>query len=187
MELDCDEIAVFTAASEAFTKKNTNCSIQESLERIPPIIELAKKNNIRVRGYVSCIMGCPYSGEVDPKLVRNLTIQLLEMGCFEVSLGDTIGSGTPQKTRNLLNHFSDIDISKIAAHFHDTGNLALENLLIALEYGISVMDSSVGGLGGCPYAQKVVGNVCTENVVYMLEKGLGKPCFKLILRDSNWD
>ena len=154
--------------------RNTNCSIKESLERIPPIIELAKKNNIRVRGYVSCVMGCPYSGEVDPKLVRSLTDELLNMGCFEVSLGDTIGSGTPEKTRHLLNHFLDIDISKIAAHFHDTGNLALENLLVALEYGISAIDSSVGGLGGCPYAKTVVGNVCTENVVYMLETALGK-------------
>ena len=126
-------------------------------------------------------MGCPYSGDVDPKLVRNLTDQLLDMGCYEVSLGDTIGTGTPEKTRHLLEHFSDVDINLLAAHFHDTGNTALENLLVALEFGISAIDCSVGGLGGCPYAKKVVGNVCTENVVYMLENGLGEWFFLFLL------
>ena len=155
---------------------------------MPPIIEMAKQNNIRIRGYVSCVMGCPYSGDVDPKLVRKLTERLLEMGCFEVSLGDTIGIGTPEKTEVLMQELKGVDANKLAAHFHDTGNMALENLLVALEHGIAVIDTSVGGLGGCPYAKKAVGNVCTENVIFMLESGLGKSGFLGFdkHRNRNW-
>ena len=168
---------MFTAASEAFCQKNINCSIEESLARFEPVISLAQENNILVRGYVSCVLGCPYSGEVNPSTVKSVAQKLLDMGCYEVSLGDTIGIGTPESTRLLMETLDGIDMSRMAAHFHDTGNRALDNLLVALEYGITVIDSSVGGLGGCPYAKKAVGNVCTENVIYMLEQLLGNGYF----------
>lgn len=167
------EFAIFTAASEAFTQKNINCSISESIERFIPVMELAKANNIRVRGYVSCVVGCPYQGEVQPEQVLDVCKQLLALGCYEVSLGDTIGVGTPNKVQNLLSLLlANIPSDKLAVHFHDTYGQALANIHKALEMGISVIDSAVAGLGGCPYAKGASGNVATEDVVYLLE-GLG--------------
>ncbi|WP_462174219.1 hydroxymethylglutaryl-CoA lyase [Pseudoalteromonas xiamenensis] len=167
------EFAFFTAASEAFTQKNINCSISESIERFIPVMELAKANNIRVRGYVSCVVGCPYQGEVQPEQVLDVCKQLLALGCYEVSLGDTIGVGTPNKVQNLLSLLlANIPSDKLAVHFHDTYGQALANIHKALEMGISVVDSAVAGLGGCPYAKGASGNVATEDVVYLLE-GLG--------------
>ena len=163
-----NEIAVFTAVSESFVRANINCSIQESFDRFAPILQKSKELNLRVRGYVSCVLGCPYEKEVDLNLVNELSHRLLEMGCYEVSLGDTIGVGTPEKTQKLFDVLT-VPKDKIAVHFHDTFGNALENILVALQNGVSVVDSSVGGLGGCPYAKKVVGNVCTENVVEMTE------------------
>ena len=166
---NCKEIAIFTAASEEFTKKNINCSIDESFERFKPIVKDALQNNIKVRGYVSCVMGCPYKGTVDPKDVDIISNRLIEMGCYEVSLGDTIGVGTPELTHSLQSSMT-VDKSKLAVHFHDTGSRAIENILIALQYGIGIVDSSVGGLGGCPYAKTTAGNVCSENVVLVLHE-----------------
>ena len=163
------EIAVFTAASETFNKKNINCSIEESIERFKPVIEDAISNNIKIRGYVSCVMGCPYEGDIDPKIVNDVTNRLLDMGCYEVSLGDTIGVGTPEKTHNLFQNLT-ANTDNLAAHFHDTGNKAIENILIALMYGIKVVDCSVAGLGGCPYSKSPTGNVCSENVIWTLHE-----------------
>lgn len=162
------EVAVFTAVSESFCQNNINCSIDESIERFEPILKMAKEKQVRVRGYISCVLGCPYEGAVDIKKVNDLTNLLLKMGCYEVSLGDTIGKGVPESTAKLLDA---ITASKelVALHFHDTYGNALENILIGIEKGFSIVDSSVGGLGGCPYARKVVGNVCTENVVQMMD------------------
>ena len=169
LEAGCREVAVFTAASEAFARKNTNCSIADNFARFREIFELAKQRQVRVRGYLSCVMGCPYDGDVDPHFVDRLARQLLELGCYEVSLGDTIGTGTPEKTR-LLCEAITVPRERLAAHFHDTQGSAVENILVALAHGIAVVDSSVGGLGGCPYAKKVAGNVCTENVVHVLHE-----------------
>ncbi|EXJ09622.1 hydroxymethylglutaryl-CoA lyase [Nitrincola nitratireducens] len=168
-----DEVAVFSAASEAFTQKNINCSIAESLERFIPVIETARQNGIRVRGYVSTVMGCPYQGEVSPSAVAKVAQQLIEMGCYEVSLGDTIGVGTPLKAKRMLEAVTQhVPIDKLAAHFHDTYGQAVANLYAVLEEGIQVIDASVAGLGGCPYAKGASGNVATEDVLYLLE-GLG--------------
>ena len=168
-----EEVAIFCAASEAFSHKNTNCSIAESFERFSPILAAAKSQNIRVRGYVSCVLGCPYQGEVDPHLVADLGAQLYESGCYEVSLGDTIGVGTPGKTRELFELVSRyVPVEKLAGHFHDTYGQALANIYASLEVGVAVFDSSVAGLGGCPYARGATGNVATEDVVYMLD-GMG--------------
>jgi len=167
------EIAVFTAASEMFSQKNTNCSIEESLNRIASVIEGAKKNNIPVRGYVSCAIACPYEGKIDPKQVMNVSEKLLNLGCYQISLGDTIGVGTPNKVEKLINVVSQkIPIDKLAVHFHDTYAQALVNIYTALEKGIATVDSSVAGLGGCPYAPGAGGNAATEDVVYLLD-GLG--------------
>jgi len=163
-----NEYAVFTAASESFCKKNINCSIDESIDKFQPIMQIAKERNVKVRGYVSCVMGCPYEGEIDPHIVNRVAERLLDIGCYEVSLGDTIGIGTPEKTELLLNTVK-VPVERLAVHFHDTAGTALENLLVALSKGIAVIDSSVGGLGGCPYAKKGVGNVATERVVEMLD------------------
>ncbi|RTE66402.1 hydroxymethylglutaryl-CoA lyase [Amphritea opalescens] len=164
-----DEVAVFGAASEAFTQKNINCSIKESLERFAPVIELAKANHIRVRGYVSTVMGCPYEGEIAPAQVAAVSRELLDMGCYEISLGDTIGVGTPLKAKRMLEAVSQqVPIDKLAAHFHDTYGQALANLYAVIEEGIAVIDASVAGLGGCPYAKGASGNVATEDVLYML-------------------
>lgn len=167
------EVAVFSAASESFTQKNINCSIAESLNRFLPLIEAAKKKNIPVRGYVSTVMGCPYEGEISPEQVASVSREMLDMGCYEISLGDTIGIGTPLKAKKMLEAVAGkVAINQLAAHFHDTYGQALANLYAVLEEGISVIDTSVSGLGGCPYAHGASGNVATEDVLYMLN-GLG--------------
>ena len=173
IECGLKEVAVFAAASEQFSQKNINCSILESLERFMPVITKAQSANIRVRGYVSCVLGCPYEGQVSATLVAKITQQLLDMGCYEVSLGDTIGVGTPASTSILLNELLDsIPTDKLAVHMHDTYGQALANILISLQMGISVVDSAVAGLGGCPYAKGASGNVASEDLVYMLN-GMG--------------
>ncbi len=170
---NADEVAVFSASSEAFTQKNINCSIKESLERFVPIIEAAKAENIRVRGYVSTVMGCPYQGDMDPAQVAAVSREMLDMGCYEISLGDTIGVGTPLKAKKMLEAVArEIPVEKLAAHFHDTYGQALANLYAVVEEGVAVIDTSVAGLGGCPYAKGASGNVATEDVLYMLN-GLG--------------
>lgn len=173
LECGVEEVAVFGAASETFSQKNINCSIAESLGRFEPVLERAKEANVRVRGYVSCVLGCPYEGEIAPAKVAEVSKALYEMGCYEVSLGDTIGTGTPLKAKRMLEAVSRvIPMEKLAAHFHDTYGQALANLYAVLEEGISVVDSSVAGLGGCPYAKGASGNVASEDVVYLLD-GLG--------------
>ncbi len=166
------EWAIFTAASEAFCKKNINCTIDESLARFNDVMALAKANGVRVRGYVSCVLGCPYEGDIAPEKVAYVTHALLAMGCYEVSLGDTIGVGTPDKVRAVINALDGVDKRQLAVHFHDTYGQALSNINTALELGISTIDSAVAGLGGCPYAKGASGNVATEDVLYLLE-GLG--------------
>jgi hydroxymethylglutaryl-CoA lyase len=167
------EVAVFAAASEAFSQKNINCSIAESLERFVPVMDAAREQGIRVRGYVSCVLGCPYEGEVAPEQVAAVARELFEMGCYEVSLGDTIGTGTAGKTRTLFEVVGrDIPRDKLAGHFHDTYGQALANIYASLLEGIHVFDSSVAGLGGCPYAKGASGNVASEDVLYLLD-GLG--------------
>lgn len=166
-------IAVFTAASESFSNKNTNCSIEQGLQRIADIIERAKSDNIHVRGYVSCVLGCPYEGNIAVDKVSDITQHLLEQGCYEVSLGDTIGVGTPGKAKQLLEAvLKDNPSKQLAMHYHDTYGQALANIYASLELGIAKFDSSVAGLGGCPYAPGASGNVATEDVLYMLN-GLG--------------
>ena len=173
VEAGVKEVAVFAAASEAFSQKNINCSIAESLERFVPVMEAAKANGISVRGYVSCVLGCPYEGDIAPEQVAAVSRELLAMGCYEVSLGDTIGVGTAGKTRKLFDVVGrDIPRDKLAGHFHDTYGQALANIYASLLEGIAVFDSSVAGLGGCPYAKGATGNVATEDVLYLLN-GLG--------------
>lgn len=163
------EIAVFTTPSEAFSQHNTNCTVTESLERIDKVVEKAKAHKMRIRAYLSCVLGCPYEGEIAPEKVANLADHLYNMGCYEISLGDTIGVGTPLKTKRLLESVSkNVPISHLAVHLHDTYGCALANIFAALQEGIAVIDSSVAGLGGCPYAKGAAGNVATEDVVYML-------------------
>ena len=167
------EVAIFAAASESFSLKNINCTIEESLERFKPVLDAAKDKNIKVRGYVSCVLGCPYEGEIDPKMVTWVTEQLLQRGCYEISLGDTIGVGTAGSMDTLLKEVLTVATpDQIAVHCHDTYGQALSNILMALQHGISTVDSSISGLGGCPYAKGASGNVATEDVLYMLE-GLG--------------
>jgi hydroxymethylglutaryl-CoA lyase len=173
IEARCDEVAVFTAASEAFCRKNTNCSIDESFERFAPVIEAAQKHGIRVRGYISTVVGCPYDGDVPPARVAELAARLLRLGCYEVSLGDTIGVGTPASCVAMVDAVAAVvPREKLAAHFHDTYGQALANILAVMERGIAVFDTAVAGLGGCPYAKGASGNVGTEDVIYMLN-GLG--------------
>ncbi|MEP1216441.1 MAG: hydroxymethylglutaryl-CoA lyase [Marinobacter sp.] len=168
-----DEVAVFGAASESFSQKNINCSIAESLERFLPVMEAAKQHQIPVRGYVSTVLGCPYEGDIAPEQVAKVAKALAELGCYEISLGDTIGVGTPLKAKRMLEAVAaEVPIEKLAAHFHDTYGQALANLYAVLEEGIAVIDSSVAGLGGCPYAKGASGNVATEDVLYLLN-GLG--------------
>jgi len=168
-----DEVAVFGASSESFTQKNINCSIKESLERFVPVIERAREANIKVRGYVSTVMGCPYEGDIAPAQVASVCRDLYDMGCYEISLGDTIGVGTPIKAKTMLEAVAaEIPVEKLAAHFHDTYGQALANLYAVIEEGVAVVDTSVAGLGGCPYAKGASGNVATEDVLYMLN-GLG--------------
>lgn len=167
------EVAVFAAASEAFSQKNINCSISESLERFVPVMDAAKQHGIRVRGYVSCVLGCPYDGSVPPEQVAIVARELYAMGCYEVSLGDTIGAGTAGATRHLFNVVGrEVPRHLLAGHFHDTYGQALANIYASLLEGINVFDSSVAGLGGCPYAKGATGNVSTEDVLYLLN-GLG--------------
>nr|WP_297458716.1 hydroxymethylglutaryl-CoA lyase [uncultured Halomonas sp.] len=173
LECGVEEVAVFGAASESFSQKNINCSIAESLQRFEPVLERAKAANVRVRGYVSCVLGCPYEGDIAPAKVAEVSKALFDMGCYEVSLGDTIGTGTPLKAKRMIEAVSrDIPMDRLAAHFHDTYGQALANLYAVLEEGIAVIDSSVAGLGGCPYAKGASGNVASEDVVYLLD-GLG--------------
>ena len=168
-----DEVAVFSAASEAFNQRNINCSIAESLARFEPVMEAAARDQIKVRGYVSCVVGCPYEGAISPEQVRDVSQSLLDMGCYEISLGDTIGIGTPGEVATLLELLTQtIRASQLAVHCHDTYGQALANIYVALEHGIRIIDSSVAGLGGCPYADGATGNVASEDVVYMLH-GLG--------------
>jgi hydroxymethylglutaryl-CoA lyase len=167
------EVAIFGAASESFSRRNINCSIAESLDRFRPVAEAAEKNNVKVRGYVSCVLGCPYEGEVSPRQVAEVAGALYDMGCYEVSLGDTIGTGTPGKTKAMIEACTGrIPIEKLAGHYHDTYGQALANIYASLEIGVRTFDASVAGLGGCPYAAGASGNVATEDVVYMLH-GLG--------------
>ncbi|WP_417840470.1 hydroxymethylglutaryl-CoA lyase [Terasakiella sp.] len=173
MVVNAQEVAIFGAASESFSQKNINCSIAESLARFEPIMAAAKEKNIAVRGYVSCVVGCPYEGDIAPEKVADVAAKLYEMGCYEISLGDTVGVGTPGKVQDMLKAVSAVvPMEKLAVHFHDTYGQALANIYAALEMGVSVVDSSVAGLGGCPYAKGASGNVATEDVVYMLN-GLG--------------
>ena len=170
IEAQADEVAIFGAASESFSQKNINCTIAQSLERFSPVIELAQKYHLPVRGYVSCVLGCPYEGNIDPKKVALVSQQMIDMGCYEISLGDTIGVGTPVKTKQMLDIvLNSVPENKLAVHFHDTYGQALANILVALQQGISVVDSAVSGLGGCPYAKGASGNVATEDLVYMLD------------------
>ena len=166
-------IAVFGSASEGFSRANINCSVAESIERFKPVIARAKADGIKVRGYISCVLGCPYDGEIRPQAVVDVAKVLWDLGCYEVSLGDTIGVGTPKKARALLRAVAGhVPMAHLAMHFHDTYGQALANLYAGMEEGARVIDSAAGGLGGCPYAPGATGNVATEDVVYMLE-GLG--------------
>jgi len=172
-KVGAEEIAVFTAASEAFNRKNINCSIAESLERFAPVLERARTDGVRVRGYVSTVLGCPYQGEVPVAEVVRVAEALHKAGCAEISLGDTIGVGTPGKARTMLEAVAQsVPMEQLAVHFHDTYGQALANIHACLDAGVRVVDSSVAGLGGCPYARGATGNVATEDVVYMLN-GLG--------------
>ena len=167
------EVAVFAAASEAFSQRNINCSISESLERFAPIMAAAKQHGVSVRGYVSCVLGCPYEGEIAPEQVAAVARELYAMGCYEVSLGDTIGTGTAGATRRLFEVVgAQVPRDKLAGHFHDTYGQAIANIYASLLEGITVFDSSIAGLGGCPYAKGASGNVATEDVLYLLN-GLG--------------
>ena len=166
-------IAVFASASEGFSRANINCSVAESIERFKPVVARAKADGIRIRGYVSCVLGCPFDGEVKPQAVVDVASALWELGCYEVSLGDTIGVGTPVKARQLLRAVAgSVPMAHLAMHFHDTYGQALANLYAGMEEGARVIDSAAGGLGGCPFAPGATGNVATEDVVYMLE-GMG--------------
>jgi hydroxymethylglutaryl-CoA lyase len=166
-------VSVFAAASESFSRANINCSIAESIERFKPVLARAKADGVRVRGYVSCVLGCPFDGEVKPQSVAEVAKTLWELGCYEVSLGDTIGVGTPLKARQMLRAVgAQVPTRNLAMHFHDTYGQALANLYAGMEEGVRVIDAAAGGLGGCPFAPGATGNVATEDVVYMLE-GLG--------------
>lgn len=166
-------VSVFAAASEGFSRANINCTVAESIERFKPVMERAKADGVRVRGYISCVLGCPFDGEIKPKAVADLAKTLWDLGCYEISLGDTIGVGTPDKAKQMLRAVSaNIPAANLAMHYHDTYGQALANLYAGLEEGVRVIDAAAGGLGGCPYAPGATGNVATEDVVYMLE-GMG--------------
>ncbi|WP_285163038.1 hydroxymethylglutaryl-CoA lyase [Shewanella goraebulensis] len=173
LDAGADEVAIFGAASETFSQRNINCSIEESIIRFEPVMALAKARNIPVRGYVSCVLGCPYEGDIDINEVARVSEILYKMGCYEISLGDTIGVGTPIKARKMVEAVAKlVPVEKLALHFHDTYGQALANIEACLSTGISVVDSSVAGLGGCPYAKGASGNLATEDLVYMLH-GMG--------------
>ncbi|WFU21315.1 hydroxymethylglutaryl-CoA lyase [Bradyrhizobium sp. CB1717] len=166
-------VSVFAAASEGFSRANINCTVAESIERFKPVLARAKADGVKVRGYISCVLGCPFDGEIKPKAVADLASTLWDLGCYEISLGDTIGVGTPDKAKDMLRAVSaNIPPAKLAMHFHDTYGQALANLYAGMEEGVRVIDAAAGGLGGCPYAPGATGNVATEDVVYMLE-GMG--------------
>jgi hydroxymethylglutaryl-CoA lyase len=172
----CAEVAVFAAASETFSQKNINCSIAESIERFRPLAAAALGNGIRVRGYISCVLGCPYAGEVEAEKVAVVATMLDDLGCFEISLGDTIGAGTPGKTQALIETCTRrIPMVRLAGHYHDTFGMAVANIHASLQLGMATFDASVGGLGGCPYSPGASGNVASEDVVYLLN-GLGIDC-----------
>jgi hydroxymethylglutaryl-CoA lyase len=167
------EVAIFGAASESFSRKNINCSIAESLERFRPVVSAARAADIRVRGYISCVLGCPYEGDVDAQRVADVAETLYDMGCYEISLGDTIGVGTPAKARSMIEACGRrVPLERLAGHYHDTYGQALANIYASLAMGVSTFDASIAGLGGCPYARGATGNVATEDVVYMLN-GMG--------------
>ena len=167
------EVAVFAAASESFSQQNINCSIDQSLERFAPLISTATEQGLQVRGYVSCVLGCPYEGDVNPELAARVARQLLDLGCYEISLGDTIGVGTPGRAQAMIDAVAaKVPIDRLAIHFHDTYGQALANVMACIEKGVSVVDSSVAGLGGCPYAKGAAGNLASEDLLYMLN-GLG--------------
>jgi len=173
LQCGAKEVAIFGAASESFSKKNINCNIEESLARFQPVLSSARELGVGVRGYVSCVVGCPYEGRVEPMVVAKVAKTMLDMGCYEISLGDTIGVGTPGTIRAMLEEVMKVvPLSQLAVHCHDTYGQALANILTALQMGVRVVDSSTAGLGGCPYAKGASGNVSTEDVVYMLH-GMG--------------
>ncbi|SAK51615.1 hydroxymethylglutaryl-CoA lyase [Caballeronia calidae] len=168
-----EEIAVFAAASESFSQKNINCSIDESIARFETVIAAAREANVRIRGYVSCVLGCPFEGEIAPQAVARVAKKLFDMGCYEISLGDTIGAGTPSKTQAMLDAcIEHVPVAALAGHFHDTWGMAAANVLAALQRGVAVFDGSVSGIGGCPYSPGATGNVATEDIVYLCE-GMG--------------
>jgi hydroxymethylglutaryl-CoA lyase len=173
MAAGVEEIAVFGAATESFSKRNTNCTIAESFERFEPVCRTALDHGLKVRGYVSVVLGCPYEGEVAPKAVADVASRLWDIGCYDISLGDTIGAGTPGKTQRMIEAVAaHIPVEKLGGHFHDTYGQATANVLASLELGVATFDSSVAGLGGCPYSPGATGNVATEDVLYLLD-GLG--------------
>ncbi len=173
LDAGAKEVSIFTAASESFNRKNINASIAESIERFKPVMALAAKHGIRVRGYISTVIGCPYEGAIAPEAVARTAKELAAIGCYEISLGDTIGVGTPLKAQKMLAAAAaEVPMERLAVHFHDTYGQALANILACLEMGVTVVDSSVSGLGGCPYAKGATGNVATEDVLYMLS-GMG--------------
>ena len=173
MAAGAEEVAVFAAATESFSKRNTNCSIAESFDRFEPVCRTALDHGIRVRGYISVVLGCPYEGEVRAQAVADVAKRLFDLGCYEISLGDTVGAGTPGRTRRLIEAVAQhIPVEKLGGHFHDTFGQALANILAALELGVATFDSSIAGLGGCPYSPGATGNVATEDVLYMLD-GMG--------------
>ncbi|MFV3131544.1 hydroxymethylglutaryl-CoA lyase, partial [Niveispirillum sp. KHB5.9] len=173
LEVGVTEVAVFGAASEAFSQKNINCSVAESLERFRPVVDRARLAGVKVRGYVSCVLGCPYEGAIDPGKVADVAARLMAMGCYEVSLGDTIGVGNPRAARAMLKRVAeDVPMGRIALHFHDTYGQAVANILACIDMGARIFDGAVAGLGGCPYARGASGNVATEDVLYMLN-GMG--------------
>jgi hydroxymethylglutaryl-CoA lyase len=173
IEAGATEVAVFAAASESFSQRNINCSVAESIERFAPIFAAAVREGVRVRGYVSCVVACPYEGEIDSERVAEVSARLHDMGCYEVSLGDTIGTGTPASIRRMLHSVAKrVPVSQLAGHYHDTYGMATANVSASLDVGVRVFDSSISGLGGCPYAKGASGNVATEDIVY-LAHGLG--------------
>ena len=171
LSVGCTEVAVFTAASESFTQKNINCSIEESFEKFADVLQQAKQHDIKVRGYVSCIVDCPYEGAIDPQKVAEVTSKLIDLGCYEVSLGETIGTATPDRVANVWNACLErIEPQFLAGHFHNTYGMAIANIYQSLQQGIRIFDSSIAGLGGCPYAKGASGNVSTEDLFYLLSK-----------------
>jgi hydroxymethylglutaryl-CoA lyase len=173
VEAGAQEFAIFASASEAFSQKNINCSVAESVKRFEPVVAAAQAMDLKVRGYVSCVVGCPYEGEVSPQKVAEVTHALRDLGCYEVSLGDTIGVGNPASVTRMLEAVGrNVPIKALAGHFHDTYGMGIANIYAAMQFGINTFDCSVAGLGGCPYAKGASGNVATEDVVYLLN-GLG--------------